>query len=136
MNLLLIEDNPADIRLVKEIFKDFKTKIQLYTFTNSTEALKFLKNNDYPSTPDLILLDLSLPCKDGLELLNELKTDDELKQIPIIVLTASNTKENVFNSYKFQANCFITKPSTYDGYEKILQSIKDFWFTVVTLPTW
>ena len=134
-NILLVEDNPADIRLIKEIIKDFKIKKQLCVSTDGVNAFKLLTQNDYKSLPDLILLDLSLPRKNGLELLNELKTDDNLKKIPIIILTDLTAEDDILNAYNLQANCFIRKPNTYEGYTRILESIKDFWFTTVTLPS-
>ena len=134
LNILLIEDNPADVRLIKEIIKDFKIKNQLCVSTNGINAFKLLTQDDYKSLPDLILLDLSLPCKNGLELLNELKTDDKFKQIPIIILTELTDEDDVLNAYKLHANCFIRKPSTYNDYKRILQDIKNFWFKTVTLP--
>lgn len=137
VNILLIEDNPADIRLIKEIFKDFEVKNRLNVCNDGVKALEFLTNTDnYQNSffPNLIFLDLNLPRKNGLVLLNEIKSDDVLKKIPVIVLATSNVKEEVLEVYKYHANCFISKPADYDSYKRILSSVKDYWLNVVTLP--
>jgi len=129
MRILVVEDNPADIRIIQEVFQDFKTNIQLYISRDGIEALDFLnkkgKYEDMPN-PDLILLDLNLPRKNGIELLNEIKKDEDLKDIPVIILTTSNNKEDILNTNKFGVNCFITKPIGFDEYKKVLQSIEEF----------
>lgn len=131
MKILLVEDNHADIRMIQEVFKDFKTKNQLYTVKDGIEALEFLnKKGKYKNAPhpDLILLDLNLPRMNGHELLKKIKNDDNLKKIPIIILTTSDAEIDKLNTSKLQVNGFITKPLIYDDYKHILQHIKDLWF--------
>ena len=130
VKVLLIEDNHADVRIVQELFKDFKTKTELYAVNDGVEALEFLnKKGKYENKvyPDLILLDLNLPQMDGFEVLKEIKNNDDLKDIPVIVLTTSNTETDILKAHKFQVNCFITKPLAFDEYEIMLQNIEEFW---------
>ncbi len=130
VRILLVEDNQADVRIIKEILKDFKTKIQLYTVKDGIDALHFLnKKEKYENVPgpDLILLDLNLPRKNGRELLSDLKTDANLKNIPVIILTTSNTEKDIINAYELQANCFITKPIEFNEYKKVLRNIEELW---------
>ncbi len=136
-NILLIEDNPADIRLIKELFKDYKTENELYTVNDGVKALKFLyKQGQYEDTPrpDLILLDLGLPRKDGWEVLKEIKKDKKLKNIPVIIVTVSTDPETVFKAYHHQANCVIIKPLDIDDFNRCIKSMTDFWFNIVKLP--
>ena len=136
-NILLIEDNPADIRLIKELFKDYKTENELYTVNDGVKALQFLNQQDqYEDTPrpDLILLDLGLPRKDGFEVLKEIKNDKKLKNIPVIIVTVSNDPEIINNAYKLQANCVIIKPLDIDDFNRCIKSMTDFWFNIVKLP--
>jgi len=137
IRILVIEDNPADIRIIQEVFKDFKIKTQLYISRDGIEALDFLnKNGKYKDMPcpDLILLNLSLPRKNGMELLKDIKKDTNLKEIPVIVLTTSNAEEDILNAYKLQANCFITQPIDFDEYKNVLESIEEFWLKTAKLP--
>ena len=130
VNVLLIEDNHADIRIIKEIFKEFNTKINMETVTNGVEALKFLnKEHKYENSinPNLILLDLNIPLMDGFEVLKEIKNNDKLKNMPIIILTTSHSKEDYLKAQKLQADCFITKPLNYDEYNSFLQHIMECW---------
>ena len=134
---MLIEDNPADIRLIKELFKDYKTENELYTVNDGVKALKFLyKQGQYEDTPrpDLILLDLGLPRKDGWEVLKEIKKDKKLKNIPVIIVTVSTDPETVFKAYHHQANCVIIKPLDIDDFNRCIKSMTDFWFNIVKLP--
>lgn len=138
INILLVEDNPADARLIKEVFKDTKTKNKLYVVKDGVEAMDFLNQDaayvDMPR-PDVILLDLNLPRKDGRELLKELKEDNTFKRVPIVILTTSSAEEDIIKTYNNHANCYITKPVDFDQFLKVINSIEDFWLTVVKLPS-
>jgi CheY-like chemotaxis protein len=136
VNILLVEDNPADTRLMKEIFKDFEIKSRLKVCRDGVEAIEFLTDDNYQSIflPNLIILDINLPRKSGLSILNEIKSDPKLKEIPVIVLATSNIKEEVLEVYKSHANCYITKPVDYNNYKSVLNNVKDFWLNIVTLP--
>lgn len=137
VKVLLIEDNPADARLVKEVFKDFKIDNKLYVVDDGVKAIDFLNHEgeyqDVP-VPDLIMLDLNLPRKDGREVLAEIKQDENLKSIPVVILTTSSDKTDIINTYKNHANCFITKPVDFEQFMIVLNSIEDFWLTIVKLP--
>jgi len=137
VEILLVEDNPGDVRLVKESLKDIKVLNNLRVAKDGQEALDFLHregNHTEAPHPDLILLDLNLPKKDGREVLGEIKADKDLKRIPVVVLTTSKAKEDILKSYNLQANCYITKPVDFDEFVKVIKSIKDFWLTIVKLP--
>ena len=137
IEILLVEDNPGDVRLVKESLKDIKVLNNLRVAKDGQEALDFLhREGDYAEAPhpDLILLDLNLPKKDGREVLAEIKADKDLKRIPVVVLTTSKAEEDILKSYNLQANCYITKPVDFDEFIKVIKSIKDFWLTIVKLP--
>ncbi|MBK7034967.1 MAG: response regulator [Bacteroidetes bacterium] len=137
MQILLVEDNPGDIRLTQEALKEGSIKNVLNVVKDGVEALDYLKkkgkfmNNP---TPDIILLDLNLPRKDGREVLAEIKADEYLKLIPVIILTTSDADQDIIRSYKLHANCFITKPVDLDQFIFIIRQIETFWFTVVKLP--
>jgi CheY-like chemotaxis protein len=136
-NILLVEDNPADIRIIKELFKDYKTENELYIVNDGIEALKFLyKQGIYEDMPrpDLILLDLCLPRKDGLEVLREIKKDKELKMLPVIVVTVSTDPNTAFKAYHHHANCVIIKPLGIDDFNRCITSMTDYWFNIVQLP--
>jgi CheY-like chemotaxis protein len=137
VKILLVEDNPADARLVKEAFKYFKIENKIYVVDDGLEAMKFLKNEekymDVPK-PDIILLDLNLPRKDGREVLKEIKEDEDLKLIPVVILTTSIAQEDILGTYKNNANCYITKPADLDQFISVIQSIQDFWLNKVKLP--
>jgi len=138
VNILLVEDNLGDIRLTQEAFKEGKYPSQLHPVTDGAEALKYLKKQSpYESvdTPDLILLDLNLPKIDGHEVLNQIKSDIELKKIPVIMLTTSSTEEDILKSYNLNVNCYIVKPVEFDRFSEIVQRIEDFWFKTAILPT-
>jgi chemotaxis family two-component system response regulator Rcp1 len=135
--ILLVEDNPGDVELTREGFESAKVRNHLNVVPDGMEAIEFLRRRgryaDAPR-PDLILLDLNLPRKDGREVLAEIKADDDLKMIPVVILTTSKADEDIVRTYKLNANCYITKPVDFAGFEKIVQSIELFWFSVVVLP--
>ena len=137
IEILLVEDNLGDMRLTQEALKEGKVYSNLHWAKDGVEALEFLqrrgKHQNAPR-PDIILLDLNLPRKDGREVLEEIKTDDELKQIPVVVLTTSKAEEDVVRSYALHANCYVTKPVDLEKFIVVVQSIDRFWLTVVTLP--
>jgi CheY-like chemotaxis protein len=137
VNILLVEDNPADARLIEEVFKDTNVNNKIYVVKDGVEAMDFLnKENDFSDAPkpEMILLDLNLPRKDGREVLREVKKNDELKSIPIVILTTSSAKEDVIKTYSNHANCYITKPVDFDQFLRVITAIEDFWLKVVELP--
>jgi two-component system, chemotaxis family, response regulator Rcp1 len=137
IDILLIEENPADVRLTVEALKEAKINNHLYVARDGKEALAWLRGQDdfgEPLRPDIILLDLNLPKKDGREVLAEIKDDMSLRRIPIVVLTTSKAEEDVARSYDLHANCFITKPVDFDKFIEVVKSIEDFWLSVVRLP--
>jgi two-component system response regulator len=135
--ILLIEDSPGDVRLTREAFKDAKVHINLNVASDGAEAMDCLRREgkyaDVPR-PDLILLDLNLPKKDGREVLEEIKESPSLKSIPVVILTTSAAEEDVLRSYLLHANCYITKPVDLDGFLKVVKSIDSFWLSIVKLP--
>ena len=137
INILLVEDNPGDVRLTQEVFRDSRLCNTLHVVSDGVEALEFLhgegEHADVPH-PDLILLDLNLPRMDGRELLTTIKADDTLRLIPVVVLTTSGALEDIRQTYGLQANFYISKPVDLDQFIKIVQSIEGFWLTVVRLP--
>lgn len=137
IEILLVEDNPGDARLAKEALKESKLKNNLYIADDGVEAMDFLyqkgKYKDMPR-PDLVILDLNLPKKDGREVLADIKNDDDLKRIPVVILTISKAEEDILKSYNLHANCFISKPIDLDQFIKVVKSIEDFWLTIVKLP--
>lgn len=138
MHVLLVEDNPGDIRLTQEAIKEGTVPKELHVVKDGVEALEFLrKQGKYAlsPTPDIILLDLNLPRKDGREVLAEVKTDEVLRFIPIIVLTTSDSEQDITKAYSLCANCFITKPVDLDQFIFIIRQIEIFWFQVIKLPT-
>ena len=135
--ILLVEDNPADVRLTLEALKDGKVKKHLSVVGDGVEAMAFLRREGpYAEAPhpDLILLDLNLPKKDGREVLAEIKADEALKHIPVVVLTTSAAREAVLKSYELHANCYAHKAINLEEFIKVLRAIEDFWFAVVKLP--
>jgi CheY-like chemotaxis protein len=135
--ILLVEDNPADVELTQYLMKQGKIFVNLHVAVDGFEALNFLRREgqyaDVPR-PDLVLLDLNLPGKDGREVLAEMKADPDLKTIPVVVLTTSQADEDVLKSYNLGANCFISKPVGMEEFAKVVNSIEDFWFIIVRLP--
>lgn len=137
IDILLVEDNPGDARLAKEALKDSKLKNNLHIAEDGIEAMEFLnKKGQFANAPrpDLILLDLNLPRKDGREVLADIKSDESLKRIPVVILTTSQAEEDIIKSYNLHANCFITKPIDLNQFIKVVKSIEDFWLTIVKLP--
>ncbi len=137
LEILLVEDNPADVRLTKEALKEEKVYNNLHVVNDGEEAINFLqKQGKYKQAvrPDLILLDLNLPKKDGREVLKEIKSDSKLKTIPVVVLTVSRAEEDVLKAYNLHANCYITKPVDINQFIKIAQAVQEFWLTIVKLP--
>ena len=137
VEILLVEDNPGDVRLTKEALKEGKVYNNLHWAKDGVEALEFLKREGKHANaprPDIILLDLNLPKKDGREVLAVIKRDAELKQIPVVVLTTSKAEEDVLKSYELHANCYVTKPVDLDQFIHVVRSIEDFWLTIVALP--
>ena len=137
VEILLVEDNPGDHRLTKEALHEGKVYNNLHWVKDGVEALDFLykrgKYKDAPK-PDIILLDLNLPKKDGREVLQEIKSDSRLQRIPVVVLTTSKAEEDVLKTYQLHANCYVTKPVDLEQFIKVVRSIDNFWLTVVTLP--
>jgi chemotaxis family two-component system response regulator Rcp1 len=137
VEILLVEDNPGDERLTREALKEGKVYSNLHWVKDGVEAMEFLrrqgKYKDVPR-PDIILLDLNLPKKDGREVLQDIKNDAELKRIPVVVLTTSKAEEDVLRTYNLHANCYVTKPVDLEKFIVVVKSIDVFWLTVVTLP--
>ncbi|MFA6002065.1 MAG: response regulator [Thermoleophilia bacterium] len=137
VHILLVEDNPGDVRLTVEILKEAKVLNALDVAEDGVEALSFLKREgrfaDKPA-PDLILLDLNLPRKDGRELLADIKQDPSLRHIPVVILTSSDAEADIIKTYDLHANCYITKPINLDQFMEVVKSIEHFWLTVVKLP--
>jgi CheY-like chemotaxis protein len=137
IEILLVEDSPGDVRLCIEALKEAKVLNSMTVAADGVEAMALLRREGrYAASvrPDLILLDLNLPRKDGREVLAEIKADASLKRIPIVVLTTSQAEEDVVSAYDLHANCYITKPVDFRQFIKVVQSIEDFWLTVVKLP--
>jgi CheY-like chemotaxis protein len=137
IEILLIEDNPGDVNLTRIALADREINVNLSVVTDGVEAMNFLhRQGEYHEAiyPDLILLDWNLPRKDGQEVLTEIKADERFKRIPIVVLTTSESEEDILKAYDLQANCYITKPVDFHRFVHIIQSIEDFWFKIVKLP--
>ena len=138
IEILLIEDNPGDARLTAEALRSTKIRNKLATVEDGVEALAYLRQEGehaHATRPDLILLDLNLPRKDGREVLAEIKADPKLRRIPVVVMTSSRAEEDVCRTYDLHANCYIAKPLDLQQFMKVVQSIEDFWLTVVRLPS-
>ncbi|MBI5914570.1 MAG: response regulator [Bacteroidetes bacterium] len=138
VNILLIEDNPGDVRLAQEAFKEGNLDVNLDVVMDGLEALRFLHKNppyQYTNSPDLILLDLNLPKKDGREVLGEIKRDPDLRCIPVVVLTTSSAEQDILNSYNLHVTCYINKPVDFDKFFDIIQRIEEFWLQTAILPT-
>jgi chemotaxis family two-component system response regulator Rcp1 len=137
VEILLVEDNPGDERLTREALKEGKVYSNLHWVKDGVEAIEFLRRSgrykDVPR-PDIILLDLNLPKKDGREVLQDIKNDPDLKRIPVVVLTTSKAEEDVLRTYNLHANCYVTKPVDLEKFIVVVKSIDVFWLTVVTLP--
>ncbi len=138
VEILLVEDNPGDVRLTVEALKDGKVSNNMNVVKDGFEAMDFLlRRHQYKEAPrpDLILLDLNLPKKDGREVLTEIKESPDLRRIPVVILTTSKDEADILKSYDLHANCYITKPVDFDLFMKAVQSIENFWFSIVKLPS-
>jgi CheY-like chemotaxis protein len=137
IEILLVEDNAGDVRLTREALKEGKVRNNLSVARDGVEALSFLRREgDFAKAPrpDLILLDLNLPRKDGRDVLSEIKKEETLRRIPVVVLTTSKAEEDIVKTYELHANCYITKPVDLEQFIAVVKSIDDFWLTVVRLP--
>jgi two-component system response regulator len=137
IQILMMDDNPDDVDLTREALQDAKVKCDLQAVADGVEGLAFLRRQGRyarAQRPDLILLDLNMPRKDGREVLAEIKADADLRRIPVVVLTTSTAEEDIFRAYNNHVNCYITKPVDFVQFIKVVKSIEDFWFTVVVLP--
>jgi two-component system, chemotaxis family, response regulator Rcp1 len=137
VQILLVEDNPGDVRLTQEAFKDGRVLVNLTVASDGVEAMEVLNRRgkfDQSPRPDLILLDLNLPKKSGREVLKEIKANDDLKRIPVIVMTTSKAEADIHRAYNLNANCYVTKPVELEEFLGVVRSIEDFWLTIVTLP--
>ena len=137
IEILLVEDNPGDVHLTREAIKDNNLRVHLTIVPDGEKALSLLRRrcqNPTSSMPDLILLDLNLPCKDGHQVLTEIKADEQLQRIPVVVFTASQDEQDVLKSYRLHANCYVHKPLDLDQFIAVIQYIESFWLTVVKLP--
>jgi CheY-like chemotaxis protein len=135
--ILLVEDNPGDVRLTKEALRDGKLTTRLSVVNDGVEALAFLhREGQYANAPrpDMILLDLNLPLKDGREVLAEIKADPDLRPIPVVIITSSEAEQDILKTYQLNANCYVTKPVDLEQFIKVVHNIHDFWLTVVKLP--
>ena len=137
IDILLVEDNPGDVRLTREALKEGKVLNELHVVGDGEEALAFMRREGKHAQavrPDLILLDLNLPKKDGREVLAEIKEDPALRRIPVVILTVSKAEEDIIKTYDLHANCYITKPVDLEQFIQVVKSIEDFWLCVVKLP--
>lgn len=137
IEVLLVEDNPGDVQLTRIALEDSKISINLNVVEDGVEAMAFLRKQEKyarAAHPDIVLLDLNLPRKDGREVLAEIKGDENLKRIPVVILTTSQAEEDILEAYNLSANCYITKPVDFDQFVKIVKSIENFWFAIVKLP--
>lgn len=138
IDVLLVEDDPGDVDLTRETMEESKILANLHVVENGIEAMAFLRKEGVYAdacTPDMILLDLNMPRMDGRQVLEELRQDETLKAIPVVVLTTSTSDEDIVRSYNLGANCYVAKPTGLDEFMKVVKSIENFWFTVVKLPT-
>jgi len=137
IDILVVEDNPGDARLISEVLRIYKISNSLYIAKDGFEAMDYLnRRGKYAEMPlpDLIFLDLNLPGKDGREVLSEIKADERFRHIPVVVMTMSQAEEDILKSYSLQANCYVTKPIDLEQIVKVVESIEDFWFSLVKLP--
>jgi CheY-like chemotaxis protein len=135
--ILLVEDNPGDARLTRETWKESKLLNHLSVVADGAEAMAFLRREGRHANaahPDLILLDLNLPKKDGRQVLAEIKADEQLRRIPVVILTTSNAEQDILKTYQLHANCYITKPIGLEQFSSVVKALAEFWFTIVKLP--
>ncbi|HUS07313.1 MAG TPA: response regulator [Bryobacteraceae bacterium] len=138
MEVLLVEDDPADVRLTQEAFREGRMLVNLTVARDGVEAMEMLSRSSttaVPPKPDLILLDLNLPRKNGREVLLEIKASDEWKRIPVIIMSTSKAPQDIQKAYSLNANCYIAKPVDLEQFLSVVRSIEDFWLTIVTLPS-
>jgi CheY-like chemotaxis protein len=138
IEVLLVEDNPGDVRLTREALRDAKVRNNLHVAADGEEALTFLRregSHGGAPRPDLILLDLNLPKRDGREVLHEIKADDRLKHIPVVILTTSQAERDILETYRLRANAYVTKPVDLERFLTVVQSIEQFWLQIVKLPS-
>jgi CheY-like chemotaxis protein len=138
VEILLVDDNPADVALTQEAFLENKLCNNLNVVNDGVEAMDYLrKRGQYASapTPDIILLDLNMPRKDGREVLAEIKADDELKYIPVVIMTVSKDDKDILESYRLHANCYVKKPVKFAEFAEVVKALENFWFSIVTLPS-
>jgi CheY-like chemotaxis protein len=138
IHILLVEDNAGDARLVVEAFRQASARCQFSHVVNGVEAVAFLHRSGahaQAKKPDLILLDLNLPCKDGREVLAEIKSDATLRRIPVIILTTSQADDDIQRAYDLNANCYVTKPADFDQFTSVVRCLNEFWLTVARLPS-
>jgi two-component system, chemotaxis family, response regulator Rcp1 len=137
VDILLVEDNPADVRLTKEALKECKILVNLHVVVDGVQAMDFLRHKGEfanAANPDLVLLDLNLPKKNGIEVLQEIKNDDSLRHLPVVILTTSKAEQDIIKSYTMYASCYITKPVDLEQFIYLVKSFEDFWLTIVKLP--
>jgi chemotaxis family two-component system response regulator Rcp1 len=137
INILLVEDNPGDVELTEDALRRSKVTTRVSVVNDGEDAMEYLRRQSSyqdESIPDLVLLDLNLPKKDGMEVLKEMREDPCLRHIPVVILTTSEAERDILASYKLGANCFISKPVDLNEFRKVVESIDDFWFTIVKLP--
>lgn len=137
VQILLVEDNPGDVRLTREALKEAKVRNKMDSVADGEEAIAYLRHEGKHAKaprPDVILLDLNLPRKGGLEVLREIKEDDDLKRIPVVIVTTSKAEQDVVKSYNLHANCYVTKPVDLTQFMEVVRSIEDFWLSIVRLP--
>lgn len=135
--ILLVEDNPADVRLTREALREGKLHNNLHVATDGVDAMAFLRREGPHADavrPDLILLDLNLPKKDGREVLEDIKADASLRTIPVVILTSSEAEQDILRAYDLHANCYVTKPVDLDQFIHVVKTIEQFWFAIVKLP--
>ena len=138
VEILLVEDNPGDVDLTRETLQDSKLLNHMNVVGNGVEAMAYLRRQGKyaeATRPDLVLLDLNLPKKDGREVLAEIKVDERLRRIPVVVLTTSSSEKDILQTYDLHANCYITKPVDLDQFSAVVRAIEEFWFTIVKLPS-
>lgn len=137
LQILMVEDNPDDVDLTREALRDAKVVVDMSVMKDGVEAMAYLRREgSYAQAPrpDLILLDLNMPRKDGREVLADIKADPDLRRIPVVVLTTSQAEEDVLKAYDLHVNCYIAKPVDFEQFIKVVKAIEGFWFSVVTLP--
>jgi two-component system, chemotaxis family, response regulator Rcp1 len=138
VQILIVEDNPADARLVREVMRDSKVLNEIHVVPDGVEAMAFLRHAgkyaDVPR-PNIIFLDLNMPRKDGREVLKEVKSDSDLRRIPVVIMTSSQAEEDIAKAYDQHANCYVRKPVDFQQFHNVVMSIENFWFTAVELPT-